>query len=108
MERSEQLKQYLKMLEDHNQMKQDLQHNERILGEVHNALKSAIELDNQHFIGKAAVCTVPETKGSFECICSKVMCTSEFKIKPLFTRMGKKMSVDTYEFNDKSLVPIVP
>jgi hypothetical protein len=70
-----------------------------IRGEI-SQIKKQIENENNHLIGKKALCSILSvpTFQNLECVCSAVKCNELFEIQPLFTRMGKKVSIDFYNW----------
>ena len=60
-------------------------------------IKRQIEEDNRHLIGRYANCTLSDSK-VVVCLCTKVLCNEDFKIKALFSRKGKKIIVEYYEW----------
>lgn len=63
-------------------------------------VKKEIEKANSHFIGKTAICSElgSDTFQNKPCVCTGVMCTDDFNIKPLFSNKNGKRHVDIYEW----------
>ena len=63
-------------------------------------LKKSIEKENSHLIGKKAICSNNDDPSfrNIECVCSYVFCTESFDIAPKFSRKGKKVSVDVFDW----------
>ena len=72
---------------------------QKIRLEISN-IKKAIELENNHLIGKKAICSNADdpTFKNIECICSYVYCTDTFDVVPKFSHKGKKVSVDIFNW----------
>jgi len=73
-------------------------HQQSIRFEV-SQYKKSIEEEAQHMIGKSAMCAEGDESKFKECICTKVVCTDQFEVRPLFrNKLGKKVSVDYYNW----------
>ncbi len=63
--------------------------------------REKIKTDNASYIGKNAYCSM-EGNPNFQnvlCKCTDVSCTKQFTIRPLFSRVGKKvLGIDYYDW----------
>jgi hypothetical protein len=77
-----------------------LKNKEQIIRQEISQIKIKIETENQHLIGKKALCSNISDKlfQNIECVCSAVKCTDFYDVKPLFSINGKKVLVDFYEW----------
>lgn len=96
--REEQIKDFLVVLTEIDQMKAEVRQRELEAHEIREALKTVIEMDNEHLIGKAAMCVIDNIKGPVQCICNAVKVTNDFNIKPLFQLNRKNISVEYYDW----------
>ena len=59
--------------------------------------KLKIVLNNNHLLGKMAMCIGFDSPKTFECVCTGVKALDDYlTVKPLFSLYGKKFIVETY------------
>jgi hypothetical protein len=61
--------------------------------------KKKLERKHAYLIGRKAICININSPKALECVCSGVKCLDDLEtIIPLFSRNGKKIIIETYEW----------
>jgi hypothetical protein len=91
--------QLLRQIEQLNENITKLEKEKQSIYQRLSSYKKTIEKENEHLIGKKAMCIHIDNSNPVECICTAVIALDDYSsVKPLFSRNGKKYIIESYEW----------
>jgi hypothetical protein len=92
----------IQLLKQVDQLNENIAKLEKEKQDIYQSLslyKKIIEKNNEHLIGRKAMCIHIDNPNPVECTCNAVKALEDYSsVRPLFSRKGRKYIVETYEW----------